>query len=73
MTLYTLRKEAGFKTQKEFADALEVQVARVSKWETGDAKPNDLHLIFMIAKVCGCTPEIVMRAFVESKQEAKNA
>ena len=73
MTLQDLRKNAGFRSQKEFAEAIEVQRERVAKWETGTATPNDLQIIFMIAKACGCTDSEVLRAFVESEQEAKNA
>lgn len=73
MTLQDLRKSAGFRTQKEFGEAIGVQGARIAKWETGVATPNDLQIIFMIAKVCGCTDSEVLRAFVESEQEAKNA
>ena len=42
MTLTELRKNAGFRTQKEFGEAIGVQGARIAKWETGVATPNDL-------------------------------
>ncbi len=71
MTLTELRKNAGFRTQKEFGEAIGVQGARIAKWETGVATPNDLKIVFLIAKVCGCTDSEVLRAFVESERKSK--
>lgn len=46
--LRTARKDAGFKTAREFAEALGVEPPRYRYWERGEALPDLVH----VARIC---------------------
>lgn len=66
MNLKDLRKEHGFKRQKNFAKAIGQNISTVSMWETGRAKP-DIVIASQIAEVLNVTTDIVVQSIIESK------
>ena len=61
------RREAGFSTQEQFAEALNVGRSAVAKWETGLAYPHPLALK-EIAGVLNKTEGEIIAAIKASKE-----
>lgn len=76
--LQKLRKEAGYKTQEEFAEAFGVPYRRYASWERGEVDMS-LFTAYQLTEFIGCTlEELVGRPapipqYNDQRQNALNA